>query len=177
MVWSRGHPASTGGAWINMRGALWRVANEQMRHATNEERSGIELVNRYLVDMKVDLKKSRGQRKYVDCTQEGPPRVTEDIVRDPNFEGDQEDEIPELGSSDDEGAPAESPMADGVGASDARPGHIIREGGPPSVGEPESEMANSPIREAPSAPATPIRTDTSQRVYPYPFARVNGLVQ
>ncbi len=28
---------------INMRGSLWRVANEQMRSATSEEAAGIEL--------------------------------------------------------------------------------------------------------------------------------------
>ena len=27
---------TTGGAWVNMRGSIWRVANEQMRGATSE---------------------------------------------------------------------------------------------------------------------------------------------
>ena len=43
-----------------MRGALWRVANEQMRPAT-----GAEIVNGYLADLRIDLKRSRGQRKIV----------------------------------------------------------------------------------------------------------------
>ena len=44
---------TAGGAWINMRGSLWRVANEQMRGATNEESLGAEIVNRYLGDMTI----------------------------------------------------------------------------------------------------------------------------
>ena len=36
---------TAGGAWVNMRGALWRVANEQMRPATDDESRGIEMVN------------------------------------------------------------------------------------------------------------------------------------
>ena len=47
---------TTGGAWVNMRGSLWRVANEQMRAATNEESLGAEIVNRYLVDMRENLR-------------------------------------------------------------------------------------------------------------------------
>ena len=34
--------ATVGGAWVNMRGSLWRVSNEQMRKATNEETQGID---------------------------------------------------------------------------------------------------------------------------------------
>ena len=61
-----------------MRGALWRVANEQMRSATQDESRGIEMVNRYLHEMKVDLEKTRGARRYVDVTREGPPRFPGD---------------------------------------------------------------------------------------------------
>ena len=43
---------TVGGAWVSMRGALWRVANEQMRSATREENLGVETVNRFLVDLK-----------------------------------------------------------------------------------------------------------------------------
>ena len=43
---------TAGGAWVNMRGSLWRVANEQMRGATSEESQGAELVNRYLSEFK-----------------------------------------------------------------------------------------------------------------------------
>ena len=41
-----------GGAWVNMRGSLWRVAHEQMRGATQEESLGAEIVNKYLVTCK-----------------------------------------------------------------------------------------------------------------------------
>ena len=33
---------TTGGAWVNVRGSLWRVSNEQMRGATSEESRGCE---------------------------------------------------------------------------------------------------------------------------------------
>ena len=39
---------TAGGAWINMRGSLWRVSNEQLRQVTREESLGAELVNNYL---------------------------------------------------------------------------------------------------------------------------------
>ena len=43
---------TAGGCWINMRGSLWRCANEQIRPATNEESLGAELINRYLSDLR-----------------------------------------------------------------------------------------------------------------------------
>ena len=69
-----------GGAWINMRGAIWRVSNEQMRGATNEESRGAEIVNRFLSGMRADIQKARGNRKYVDVRVEGHPRFPEDLA-------------------------------------------------------------------------------------------------
>ena len=64
---------TTGGAFINMRGSLWRVSHEQMRAATNEESAGAELVNRYLHEFRIDFKKgNQGPKKYVDVQREGP---------------------------------------------------------------------------------------------------------
>ena len=57
-----------------MRGSLWRCTNCQMRSATREESLGAEIVNRYLGDMKLDLLKKRGARKFVDVAKEGVPR-------------------------------------------------------------------------------------------------------
>ena len=70
--------ATAGGAWVNMRGSIWRVASEQLRSATSEESMGAELVNRYLDHMRVDLKKARGARSYVDVAAVGPPRFPGD---------------------------------------------------------------------------------------------------
>ena len=83
--------ATGGGAWVNMRGALWRVANEQMRPATNEESLGAEIVNRYLADLRIDLKRSRGQRKFVDVEKEGIPRFPEDGENSDEAAPDEED--------------------------------------------------------------------------------------
>ena len=47
---------TAGGAWVNMRGSLWRCSNEQMRSASNEESQGIEIVNQYLGQMQKELK-------------------------------------------------------------------------------------------------------------------------
>ena len=65
---------TSGGAWVNMRGSLWRCSNEQLRNATSEECRGAELVNQYLGSMKTDLMKNRGARRYVDVRREGAPR-------------------------------------------------------------------------------------------------------
>ena len=75
---------NSGGAWVNMRGSLWRCTNCQMRSATREESLGAEVVNRYLGDMKLDLLKKRGVRKFVDVAKEGIPRF-EDIPADQDF--------------------------------------------------------------------------------------------
>ena len=86
------------GAWVNMRGSLWRCANCQMRSATREESQGVEVVNRYLGDMKADINKTRGARKFVDVAKEGMPRFD-----------DQED------ADDDEApAPAEDERLDSI---------------------------------------------------------------
>ena len=82
---------TSGGAWINMRGPLWRVAHEQMRSATQEESLGAELVNKYLHSLKLGLIKTRGARRYVDVSAEGPPRVP----GDPQIE-DEFDDMPRL---------------------------------------------------------------------------------
>ena len=66
---------TAGGAWINMRGSLWRVSNEQMRPATSDENKGVEMVNRFLESMKMDLQHSgRGPKKFLDVAKEGRPR-------------------------------------------------------------------------------------------------------
>ena len=50
-----------------------------MRSATNEEAVGLEVVNRYLRDMKAQLKQSRGAKRYSNVEQEGPPVFPGDI--------------------------------------------------------------------------------------------------
>ena len=65
--------AAVGGAWVNMRGNLWRVSKEQLRPATDEESRGCEMVNRFLHNMREVLRGQRGARRYVDVTTEGAP--------------------------------------------------------------------------------------------------------
>ena len=67
--------STTGGCWVNMRGSLWRCANEQLRPATNDESLGAELINRYLGDLRWDIQRNKGPKKYVDVRAEGIPDI------------------------------------------------------------------------------------------------------
>ena len=69
---------TAGGAWVNMLGSLWRVSNEQLRGATSDESLAAEVVNRYLGDMRQDLRNNCNMRRFVDVTREGPPRFPAD---------------------------------------------------------------------------------------------------
>lgn len=73
---------TAGGEWVNMRGSVWNVAMEQIRHATDEEHISTELVNRYVGSMKEDIEKRRSDRKFVDVVQEGAPRFPEEADKD-----------------------------------------------------------------------------------------------
>ena len=99
---------------MNMRGSLWRCANEQMRQATNEENLGSELMNRYLSDLRWDLQNTRGPKKFVDVRAEGQPLFPEDV--DPREHVSDDDEMPHLTDDENEpeghevGTPPEAPM-------------------------------------------------------------------
>ena len=68
---------TAGGAWINMRGALWRVSNEQMRPATAAESKEVEVVNQFLDSMRTDFQRTCGPKKFLDVTREGDPSFRE----------------------------------------------------------------------------------------------------
>ena len=84
--------ATTGGAWVNMRGSLWRVANEQLRPATADESKGAEIVNRFLSNLKIDLQSPHGPKKYLDVTREGAPRFPRDGDPNPDKEESSDDD-------------------------------------------------------------------------------------
>ena len=74
-----------GGCWVNMRGALWTVSNEQLRSATADECQGAEIVSRYLDPMRSDIQKQQhGPKKYLDVTQEGHPRFPGEMDQEQN---------------------------------------------------------------------------------------------
>ena len=113
-----------------MRGSLWRVANEQMRGATQEESQGAEIVNKYLSQFKADLQKTRGARRYVNVTAEGPPR----FPGDPNIEEeegaeDDDDDMAQAGRQDGEDS---EPEGDPQPTGTVRP-LDSREGDPPDI--------------------------------------------
>mgnify|MGYP001250986578 CR=1 FL=1 len=105
------------GAWVNMKGSLWRCANCQMRSATREESQGVEMVNRYLGDMKADINKTRGARKFVDVAKEGMPRFDDHDDQDDDeaparAEDDNLDTIAEGNEEEpDEPEPVDTPSA------------------------------------------------------------------
>ena len=75
-----------------MRGSLWRVADEQLRPATADESRGVEIVNRFLSDMKTDLQSPHGPKRFLDVTREGAPRFPRSDSTDPAEERDSDDD-------------------------------------------------------------------------------------
>ena len=162
---------TAGGAWINMRGSLWRVSHEQMRGATQEESLGAELVNRYLSSLKMDLQKTRGARRYVDVSAEGPPRFPGDpvIEEDGDF-----DDMPDLGDSeeepDQEAAAAATPLeasrqVSGVDTPTLAPAAPVDSGRAVSPAGTSAAASQTPLLDAAYGP---IRSTTEQPVFPYP---------
>ena len=156
--------ATTGGCWVNMRGALWRCSNEQMRAATNDESLGAEMVNRYLDDLRWDVQRNRGPKKYVDVTREGAPHFPGDPAPDGA------EDIPAGDNSDDEmpePEPALEPISRQTSASDQPmsepPRSDVSRDAPASQREVD---ARADTRERSRSPPAP-----SQR-FPYPFDRV-----
>lgn len=62
--------------WVNMLGELWRVAAEQMRLATTEEKLGAEIISEECEEMQERLKRNSHRAGYRDITgQPRPPEV------------------------------------------------------------------------------------------------------
>ena len=146
---------TAGGAWINMRGSLWRVANEQMRGAINEESLGAEIVNRYLGDMRQNLRNFRGLRRYVDVEREGPPR----FPGDPDIAAGEEvdEDLPRLTDSE--------PEEEQVGRHPiAHPRPAMDASAEPPQSRPRLESnsaASEPMRELASSVSEPLYSPTS----------------
>ena len=94
---------TAGGCWVNMRGSLWRCSNEQLRPATNDENLGAELVNRYLGEMRWDLQRNKGPKKFVDVRAEGIPDFGESL--DTPDSPRQDSEMPEPEAAPSSGSP------------------------------------------------------------------------
>jgi len=170
---------TVGGAWVNMRGSLWRVSNEQLRSATSEESAGTELVNRYLASMKEDLRKKRGARRYVDVRSEGPPRFPGDPpVQDPEDLRHDDHREDFLSDSDEEGEPAQpEPEAPGRarerGDEDDTPRRVRSRLQSSIVSEPAREPAASSGSATPGAVTPPVApvlaSPRTERAAPYPY--------
>ena len=100
--------------WISMFGELWKVAREQCRHATTDEKTGIEAVLQECQELIEEFKRGSHRTGYKDITQEDlPPEEGEgegdeqdQRVQDPRTNFLQPSEVieytPELMDEDDE---------------------------------------------------------------------------
>lgn len=59
--------------WASMMGELWKVSREQCRHATNDERMGIEAVITERQDLIEQFQRNPDRAAYKDITEEGSP--------------------------------------------------------------------------------------------------------
>ena len=179
-----------GGAWINMRGSLWRVSHEQMRSATQEESRGAELVNRYLHDMRDDFRSNRGARKYIDVTREGPPRFPDENAHMPDdelllsdhSEGDADSEpereepqapppAPDTPSSRPSEEPQHEPSAAPSTENSRRPSES-----PVEVAAQDSLRPTAGDRERSRSPVNTPRAESSRtNPFPYPFDRTTSM--
>ena len=64
---------TSGGAWVNMRGALWKCSDVQVKNAASEELRGLEFSNLLLNGMREELRSGQGRRGFIDVEREGPP--------------------------------------------------------------------------------------------------------
>ena len=58
--------------WIVNKTSLLKVSNTNVRKATNDEKDGVELINRYLPTLREELLQRRRRREYWDLTHEQP---------------------------------------------------------------------------------------------------------
>ena len=65
--------------WVSMMGELWKVAREQCRHATTDEKTGIEAVLQECQELIEEFKRGSHRTGYKDITEEElPPDKEED---------------------------------------------------------------------------------------------------
>ena len=176
-----GHVLATEGSviWINMLGELWRAATEQVRHATSDERLGVEIISEECEEMQERLKRSSHRAGYRDITNEPWPETAEAIE-------DQADEVQAEGEIrgrprprlEDEGSPETGEGAEAEAQHDldeedaASEGAAVpRQGSHQIVLEPEGEIpaASTPAVGGGIAAATefpnelPVPTDEMAR--------------
>jgi hypothetical protein len=171
-----------------MRGSIWRCANEQLRPATNDESLGNELVNRFFNDMRTDVIRGRGPKKFVDVRAEGRPNFPGDPVEEeeelPPQSDPSEDEEPEPMAQDNDLSPL--PSEQQPQSEPSRIGTPDSEHHGPSVSviRPEGHAgarvrSRTPPRDETrtAQPGTPISTPNiaaparSLPPFPYPFDR------
>eukprot|EP00971_Amphidinium_carterae_P139107 2756919-Amphidinium_carterae.3 len=120
---------TSSGAFVQVRGALWKVPEQHMRPQSEEDKLGWDLVNRFLHHLKHELAQDQPlRRRFVDCTRDGPPDDDHLSPEDLNI---REDELPTA-----VGEESEPQQGTGVGESTLLPEvpeeeHFHSEASPP----------------------------------------------
>ncbi|CAK9031061.1 Copia protein [Durusdinium trenchii] len=133
-------PSGTGW-WMSMRGRLWQVSTEQLRHASPEENLGAELVLELFQEL-LERLKAPGQVAYQDVTQD-------EIPNESDF---QEEELLRLFRIEDPGAPSQAAPAieDDEDMTMTESTHLDDQPAPST--QPSSR---APSKEEPSRPSAP----------------------
>eukprot|EP00971_Amphidinium_carterae_P350875 6491785-Amphidinium_carterae.1 len=68
------------GAYVSLKGSLWKVNARCLRRQEGEDRLSDEMIGRFLSRLRTDMAQEglRTQRRYVDCTRETPPLLIDD---------------------------------------------------------------------------------------------------
>ncbi|CAK9017487.1 Retrovirus-related Pol polyprotein from transposon RE1 (Retro element 1) (AtRE1) [Includes: Protease RE1 [Durusdinium trenchii] len=66
-------------AWLSIRGELWKCAQEQLRHASPEEKEAKDMLRGEFEDLKIEMTRKASKKGYKDITQwEHPPPTMDD---------------------------------------------------------------------------------------------------
>ena len=133
--------------WINMLGELWRVAREQCRLATSEEKHGIEQINEECKELIEEYKRNPKKAGYHDITgEEWPPEDDREAVEESQAKRRRLEEGPEAEQFEEpQVSPEYSPTTPGDQEGDAREEDRRGEDVEPprrrmSIEEPETEV-------------------------------------
>ena len=159
---------------MNMRCSLWRCANCQMRSAAREESLGAEIVNRYLADMKLDLMKTRGARKFLDVAKEGEPRFEksedEEVAEMLNPQADDAtgDAVLPAEPDPDDAAPSSRRPREGNNQTPSPARHRRRTDGTPVAAPSSSDSSSSSSGASPEPQSEPRQAAASAPLTPLP---------
>eukprot|EP00971_Amphidinium_carterae_P288170 5721106-Amphidinium_carterae.1 len=135
---------TSSGAFISIRGVLWKVSRGNIRVATDEEEMAQAVVERFMADLKMSRKP--GIKRYLDCTRDPyPPDEEEDDAAEAN--------VPPVATSVPQMPPGvehrpSGPAASEQGSDMAPSASLVRQD---TVSEPEIEQEEVALRDGQDA--------------------------